>query len=446
MPMHDTRKYALCWISLGCPKNLVDTERTLGRLVERGWLISERPDEADIVVVNTCGFIGDAVAESVGVLRELGARKKEKGFGLIAAGCLVERMGNALSAQVPEIDALVGLADADEIEAACREILLGRGRLFARKPPALHDDRSRLRVTPRHYAYLRITEGCDNRCSYCVIPLIRGPLVSKPLEMVLAEARELVGDGARELNIIGQDTTSYGKDLDEGANLASLLRALCDVPATWIRLLYAHPAHLTEEVIDTVAENDKIVNYFDLPIQHINDDILRRMNRRVNRERIEKLISRIRDRIPGAVIRTSVIVGLPGETDDAFEELLEFIEQVRFERLGAFAYSREEGAPAYDFPDQVPEETKQARLETVMRSQRRTAAEFARSMVGKTVDVVVERKSKEKRRRWEGRTYADAPDVDGIIYLPGKDLEPGMFARARVTRAFDYDLEGEILA
>ena len=443
--MQDKKKYALCWVSLGCPKNLVDTERTLGRLVERGWLISENPEDADIVVVNTCGFICEATAESIAVLRELAERKKEAGFGLIAAGCLVERMGNALSAEVPEVDALVGLADADEIEEACREILLGRGRLFKRKPQVLHDDRARLRVTPRHYAYLRVTEGCDNCCSYCVIPLIRGKLISKPLEMVIAEAHELVEDGARELIIIGQDTTAYGSDLPGRENLASLLRELCRVPATWIRLLYAHPAHLTAQVVDTVAANDKIVNYFDLPIQHINDSILRNMNRMVTRKRTEQLIDRIRKTVPGAVIRTSVIVGLPGETEEAFEELLQFIEDVRFERLGAFAYSREEGVPACDFPDQVPEEVKNRRLEIIMERQQKIAAEFARSMVGKTVDVVIERKSKQKRRLWEGRTYADAPDVDGIIYLPGKDFEPGTFTKAKVTRAFDYDLQGEVI-
>lgn len=444
--MTHERQYAICWISLGCPKNLVDTERVLGRLVERGWLLCEQPEQADIIIVNTCGFIQDAAAESKQLLSQLSELKKNGCAGIIAAGCLVERMGNALSADVPDVDAFVGIADADEIEAACREIIRGRGRLFTRKPHALHNDTGRLRITPRHYSYLQITDGCNNRCSYCVIPLIRGSLRSKPLDAVIEEARELVGDGVRELNVIGQDTTSYGRDAANGEDLATLLRELCRLDVEWIRLLYTHPAHLTDSVIEAVAENDKIVNYVDMPIQHINDDILRRMNRIVGRERIEEQIARLRAAIPGVILRTSVIVGLPGETQEAFEELLEFVEEARFERLGAFAYSREEGVPAYDFPDQVPEKTRRKRMDLIMRRQRRIAAEFAESMIGKTVDVVVEGKSKAKRSLWEGRTCGDAPDVDAIIYLSGKNLVPGMFAKARITGSRDYDLEGEILA
>jgi len=444
--MRTKKKHALCWISLGCPKNVVDTERVLGRLIERGWLICERPEDADIVIVNTCGFIKEAAAESKQVLAGLAELKNNGCAGIIAAGCLVERMGNALSADLPDVDALVGIADADEIEAACSEILRGRGRLFRRRLPLPHKDTGRLRITPRHYSYLQITDGCNNRCSYCTIPLIRGPLRSKPLDEVMEEARELVGDGVKELNVIGQDTTSYGKDLSGGEDLASLLRALCGLDLEWIRLLYTHPAHLSDEVIDAVADNDKIVKYIDLPIQHINDNILHRMNRVAGRRSIEELIARIRGRIPGVILRTSVIVGLPGETQEAFEELLEFVEETRFERLGTFPYSREEGVPAYDFPDQVSEKTKCKRLDLIMRRQRRIAAEFAQSMIGKTVGVVVENKSKERRRLWEGRTCGDAPDVDGIIYLRGKGLEPGMFATAKITGSRDYDLEGEVIA
>ncbi|NQT20264.1 MAG: 30S ribosomal protein S12 methylthiotransferase RimO [Planctomycetes bacterium] len=443
--MQQDRRHAICWISLGCPKNLVDTERVLGRLVERGWLLCERPDDADIVIVNTCGFIQDAADESKQLLAQLGQLKKNGCAGIIAAGCLVERMGNALSSDVPEVDAFVGLADADEIEAACREIIRGRGRLFTRKPHAAHNDTGRLRITPRHYSYLQITDGCNNRCNYCVIPLIRGPLRSKPLAAVMEEARELLGDGAKELNVIGQDTTSYGKDAG-GEDLPTLLSELCGLDVQWIRLLYTHPAHLTEAVIKVIAENDKIVNYVDIPIQHINDNILHRMNRIAGRKRIEDQIARLRAGIPGVILRTSVIVGLPGETHEAFEELLEFVGETRFERLGAFAYSREEGVPAYDFPAQVPEKTKQKRLGLIMRRQGKIAAETARAMIGKTVDVVVESKLKAKRSLWQGRTYGDAPDVDGIIYLSGKGLEPGMFAKATITGSRDYDLEGEILA
>ena len=443
-PMQSNRKYALCWISLGCAKNLVDTERVLGRLVERGWLICRQPEEADIVIVNTCGFIEEAAAESRRVLTELCELKKNGCAGIIAAGCLVERIGNSLSEDAPEVDAFVGIADADEIEAACREILQGRGRLFARKPHAHHKDTGRLRITPKHYSYLRITDGCSNCCSYCAIPLIRGPLRSKPFDEIMEEARELVADGVREINVIGQDTTSYGSDLANGHDLPRVLRALSELDVEWIRLLYTHPAHFSDELIEVLAAHDKIVKYVDLPIQHINEEILRRMNRLAGRDRIEQLIGRLRSRIPNVVLRTSVIVGLPGETEEAFEELLEFVDQMKFERLGAFAYSREEGVPAYDFPDQVPEKTKQERLDVIMRRQKQIAAEYARSMIGKTVDVVVENKSTTKRRAWEGRTCGDAPDVDGIIYLSGKKLCPGMFATAEITGSRGYDLEGTV--
>ena len=443
----EQERHSLCWISLGCPKNLVDTERVLGRLVERGWLLCERPEEAEIIIVNTCGFIKDAAAESKKVLADLARLKKSNGcLGIIAAGCLVERVGNALSADVPDIDALVGLADADEIEASCREIIRGRGRLFTRKPRTPDTDTSRLRITPRHYSYIQITDGCSNRCHYCVIPLIRGPLRSKPFDAVIEEARELIADGVSELNVIGQDTTSYGRDLPGSPNLAQLLRELGKLDAHWIRLLYTHPAHLADDVIDEIAANGRIVKYVDVPIQHINSGLLRRMNRIAGRDEIERLIARVRERIPGVILRTSVIVGLPGETEEAFDELVEFIETARFERLGAFAYSREEGVPAYDFPDQVPEKVKRARLDVIMRRQRRIAAEFAESMVGRTVEVVVEGKSRSNRRLWEGRTYGDAPDVDGVIYLSGKDLQPGTFAQVKITGSRGYDLTGETVA
>jgi len=444
--MRYEEQHSLCWISLGCSKNLVDTERVLGRLVERGWLLCEQPEQAEIIIVNTCGFVSDAVQESKQVLTDLATLKKNGCRGIIAAGCLVERLGNTLSADIPEIDALVGIPDADEIEAACREILRGRGRLFTHKDRAACKDTSRLRITPQHYSYLQITDGCNNRCSYCVIPLIRGPLRSKPLTDVLEEARELASDGVRELNIIGQDTTCYGQDAPGSPSLAELLRQVSKLDFTWIRLLYAHPAHLTDDVIDEIANNRRIVKYVDLPIQHINDDLLQRMNRKVGRAQIEGLIARIRSRIPGVALRTTVIVGLPGETDEAFEELLAFIEETRFERLGAFAYSREEGAPAGDFPGQVPERVKQKRLDMVMRRQRRIVGELAESMLGSKIDVVDERKSKTRRRLWEGRTYCDAPDVDGIIYLSGKELAEGMFAKAVITGSRDYDLEGEVVA
>ena len=443
--MRYEEQHSLCWISLGCPKNLVDTERVLGRLVERGWLLCERPEEAEIIIVNTCGFIGDAVEESKRVLADVAQLKKNGCAGVIAAGCLVERLGNTLSAEVPEVDALVGIPDADEIEAACREILRGRGRLFTHKDRVICKDTSRLRITPQHYSYLQATDGCNNCCSYCVIPLIRGSLRSKPLPDVIEEARELASDGVRELNIIGQDTTSYGRDLPGSPSLVELLRAVSQFDFNWIRLLYTHPAHLGDDVIDEIARNRKIVKYVDLPIQHINDGLLHRMNRIVGRREIESLIGRIRSRIPGVIIRTSVIVGLPGETDEAFEELVEFIEATKFERLGAFAYSHEEGVPAFDFADQVPEKVKQKRLDVIMRRQRHLAAEFAQSMIGKKIDVVVERKSKAHRRLWEGRTYGDAPDVDGLIYLSGKAMDSGMFAKAIVTGSREYDLEGELI-
>jgi len=444
--MQRQKVYTLCWISLGCPKNLVDTERVLGRMVERGWLLCEEPADADIIIVNTCGFIADAVNESMDVIRQAVEFKKNGCLGVIAAGCLVERMGNALSGDIPEIDALVGIPEADEIEEACRAIISGRGRLYTKRPHTVHKDTARLRITPQHYSYLQVTDGCNNCCSYCLIPMIRGPLRSKPPGDVIEEARELLDDGVRELNVIGQDITSYGKDQNGDYSLIKLLRELAELDFHWIRLLYTHPAHFTDELIDEIAGNDKILNYIDLPVQHINDTILRRMNRRTGRAEIESLISRIRSRIPGVVLRTSLIVGLPGETPEAFHELVQFVKDTRFERLGAFAYSREEGSPAYDFPDQVPEEEKARRLDEIMRVQQKVSAEFAESQIGKTIEVVVEGKSRKNRRLWEGRTWADAPDVDGIIHLKGSKLEAGLFTKATITGAREYDLEGEIEA
>jgi ribosomal protein S12 methylthiotransferase len=427
-------------ISLGCPKNLVDSERLMGRIAEAGGVVCARVEDAEIVIVNTCGFIQEAREESLDFIRQAADLKKAgRCRRLIVAGCLAQRCGEALRETIPEIDDVVGLGEVPRLVRICCEGALAQD---TRSP---YDDTARLRLTPRHYAYLRLSEGCNNRCHYCVIPSIRGPLRSKPMEMIVEEARELVADGAGELNLIAQDTTAYGMDLYAQQRLPDVIRAISPLEGLrWIRLLYTHPAHFAKEIIDEVARNEKICKYIDLPIQHINDRILERMGRRANRQQIVSLIDAIRRRVPGVSLRTSLIVGFPGETEQEFEELCEFVRSTRFERLGAFTYSREEGTPASAYPDQIAEPVKQKRLETIMQLQQKIAFEQAAAMVGRHLEVLIDRPSEAERGAWEGRTQGDAPEVDGVVLVRGKKLRPGMFRRVKITASRGYDLLGMI--
>ncbi len=439
-------KATFSFVALGCAKNLVDSERMLGILGSEGYALTPEPEGADFVVVNTCGFIEAAREESLAVLREM-AELKRKGRigGLIVAGCLAERWKEQLLEQVPEIDAMVGVFGRDEIARVVDRFLgqLDEQRhVFRPAPSRPLDDRGRLRITPRHLAYLKISEGCDRLCTFCAIPRMRGPHVSKPIEQVLEEARELAADGVRELIIVAQDTTYYGVDLYGKPRLAELLRRLEDIPEfRWIRILYCYPLNFTDELIATIAASGKIVPYLDIPLQHINDRVLRRMKRRVTRRQIEELIARLRGEIPGLVLRTTFIVGFPGETDEQFAELCEFVKQARFERMGVFEYSPEPGTPAERLDGHLSGEIRRQRRETLMTIQQPIAFQWSRSQVGKVLDVVIDRPDEEPGW-WVGRSYADAPDIDGLVFVHAPQAAPGKFLRIRITEADGYDLIG----
>ncbi len=435
-------------ISLGCAKNLVDSECVLGAFAESGWLIAERPQDADVILINTCGFIGEAREESFQVIEEA---LKCKDAGLVRAvvviGCMVQLMREPLTRQFGEVDAWVGLPEPKTVVDACTKALSKKGErsVWLPDPSGRPTDAGpRLRITPRHYAYLRISEGCDNRCHYCVIPAIRGPLRSKPLERVLSEAQDLVADGAREIIVIAQDTTNYGKDLYGEPRLAPLLRRLRDTDGVeWLRLLYTHPAHFTDDLLAALGEDGKLLPYVDLPIQHANGRILERMGRKIGQQGLRDLIARIRQTVPAAVIRTSVIAGFPGEGEAEFSELLDFISDIRFERLGAFAYSPEAGTPAAALDGQVAPEVKQERLARVMELQEQIASEQSEELIGREIDVVVDGRTPDGE--WTGRTVRDAPDVDGMIKFENVGLQPGTFGRAVVTEAYGYDLRGRLV-
>jgi len=413
-------------ISLGCPKNLVDSEKVLARVGERGAAMCARAEDADVIVVNTCGFIRDAQEESLRILRQAAILRREgQCKRLIAMGCLAERWGSRLRRLVPEIDNVVGLRERAVVETLC-----------CPEPDApaavpAEGDFVRLRLTPRHFAYLRIAEGCDNRCAYCAIPDIRGPFHSRPLEHVLAEARHLANDGAVELDLVAQDTTRYGEDIYGRRRLPDLLNAVSNVRGVkWVRLLYTHPAHFDGDLVRAVAQNDRVCRYIDLPVQHLDDEILMRMNRCVSRGDILRLIESLRAAMPDVVIRSAVIVGFPGETDSHFRTLLDGLQRIEFDRLGAFVYSQEEGTPAASMDGQVSEKTKMARLDEVMRLQQQIAFRKNRLMIGRELQVLIDERADGE---WIGRSHGEAPEVDGVIYVHGDGLAPGRFVRVRIV-------------
>jgi ribosomal protein S12 methylthiotransferase len=443
--MPDQPKIAL--ISLGCPKAVVDSEKILGQVAESGGLICADVDDADIFVINTCTFIEEATSESLDVIHEALERKRAgKCQAVIVCGCLAQLRGEALAREIPEVDAWVGVDEEHRIAEICQSVTrTGSKRCGSlhlertRDPLAAHD--ARLRMTPRHYAYLKISEGCDNVCSFCIIPRIRGRHRSKPREVVINEARELVQDGARELILVAQDTTDYGRDLYGKRELAGLLRDLSAVDGVrWLRLLYAFPAHFDDRMLGELADNPRICHYLDLPIQHISDRLLRQMGRETGRKETEALVRKLRDRIPDVILRTSIIVGFPGETDQEFEELVDFLKETRFDRLGAFRYSHEQGTGAWRLSGQVAQDIATQRLKRVMEVQQGIAFEKARGMVGRGLEVLIDRRLQGKRRLWEGRSYGEAPEIDGIITVLGRNLKPGTFHECRVIGAEGYDL------
>jgi ribosomal protein S12 methylthiotransferase len=443
-------KGSYAFISLGCPKNTVDSERMLGKLAQDGYALQPDADGADVVVVNTCGFIEPARQESLAVIREMLALKEKGRVGaVVVAGCMAERQRDVLLEHVPGVDQIVGVFGREEIAEVVDRAITQRDEqrsLFRPAPVRALEDTARLRITPRHFAYLKISEGCDRLCTYCAIPKMRGKHVTKPVEEVVREANELVADGVRELIIVAQDTTYYGLDLYGRTRLAELLKQLDKVDGLeWIRVLYAYPEHFTDEVVETLASAEKIIPYLDMPLQHVNDRVLRRMIRRVDRDATEKLLRRLRTSIPDLAMRTTFIVGFPGETDAEYEELRQFVGEFGFERVGVFPYSREPGTPADKLDGHLPEDVKQARVAGVMEVQQRVAFGWAAAQVGKEHPVLIDGPDPEFANHFRGRTYADSPEIDCEVRVKGKNLRPGDFVRVKVTAADGYDLAGRAI-
>lgn len=432
-------------ITLGCPKNLVDSERMLGLLNLEGYEFSPQPEGADFVVINTCGFLAAAREESLAAIREMEQLKQQGRLrGIIVAGCMVERQKETLLEKCPGIDQLVGVFGRDEITQAADRLIGGldeQRTVFRPASSVPLVDTNRMRITPSHLAYLKIAEGCDRLCTFCSIPLMRGKHASKPIDEIVAEAGQLAADGVRELNLVAQDLTYYGIDLDGRPQLADLLRRLEGVDGIdWIRLLYLYPMYVTDELIDTIAGSSKILPYLDIPLQHINDTMLRRMSRRVNRAETEDLIGRLRNRIDGLVLRTTMIVGFPGETDEQFEELVDFVRKQRFERLGAFAYSREPDTPADRIDGHLPEEVRETRRGRLLEVQQEVAFSWNEAQIGRRRDILIDSNIPGEENAYVGRSYAEAPEIDGIVYVTGKNLQAGQIVPAEFVATEGYDL------
>jgi ribosomal protein S12 methylthiotransferase len=440
-------KGTYAFVSLGCPKNLVDSERMLGLLQVDGYRLVPDPDGADFVVVNTCGFIERARAESFSAIDEmLELKRRGRTRGVIVSGCLAERQKEDLLEERPGIDCLVGVFGREEITRVA-DRLVGRldeqRSVFQPAPIKTLPDSERLRITPRHFAYLKVSEGCDRLCTFCAIPKMRGKHVTKPVEEVIREATQLAKDGVRELIIVAQDTTYYGIDLYGEPRLASLLRELEKVPGIeWIRLMYFYPMYVTDELIDVIAASRRIVPYLDMPLQHINDTMLRRMARRVTRQQTEEMLAKLRARIPNLAIRTTFITGFPGETEEQFAELSEFVRNQRFERMGVFTYSFESDTPAANLPDHLPDEVKESRRGRLMAVQQEVAFEWTAAQVGKRIEVIIDQPVPNERNVWVGRSMADAPDVDAAVYVTGgpHKLQPGRIVPCEVVTCQGYDL------
>jgi ribosomal protein S12 methylthiotransferase len=475
MPKTRNHVESVAFVSLGCPKNLVDSERMLGLLAADGLAVTPDASDADVIVINTCGFLEASKDESLKEIRDaLEMKRTGKCRRVIVAGCLVQRHKTKLLAEVPGVDRLVGVFDRDHIVEAVRGKenprqdhghFLGKYHDLSRelanaqglqspgletktnRLPVFEDDRARLRLTPRHYAFLRMSEGCNQGCSFCTIPSIRGLMRSKPIEQILLEANELAADGAVELNLIGQDTTSYGTDISYAEGLSGLLRTLDrklkDV--SWLRLMYAYPSCFTDEMIKTIADCGKVVKYIDMPLQHINDQILTKMKRRVTRQQIETLLGKLREWVPGIAIRTTFIAGVPGETEAQHEELLQFVKNFGFEMMGVFPYSQEPGTPMARMDGQLPDAVKTQRVEELMLAQQEVAFAKSKSMVGKTVEVLIDRPAgRNDEDGYVARSQSQAPDIDSVVFVSGRNLHPGQLINVKVTDFQAYDLVAEV--
>lgn len=437
------------FISLGCSKNLVDTEVMLGILSYNNIEITSDPSEADILIVNTCTFIQSAKEESITTVLNM-AEYKQEGKGkcrsLIIAGCMGQRYGQELLEEFPEVDAIIGTGAWNRIMEAVEASLHERKRVLitGESKDIYKASTPRLFTTPFYSAYIKIAEGCDHRCAYCAIPYVRGNYRSRTIEDIKAEVEDLANKGVKEFNIIAQDTTYYGRDIYGKPSLVELLKELAKIEKVkWLRIQYAYPHTFTDELIDLIATEDKICNYVDLPLQHAHNDVLKRMRRSDTKESVEALLNKLRTRIPGVVIRSSFIVGFPGETDSQYTTLRNFLEEQRFDKVGIFSYSREEGTPAYDMPNQVDENVMQERYHDLMSLQSKISETINIEMEGKIVDVLIEGRDDEQHMAY-GRSYREAPDVDGQVFIEGDDISKvGDIVKVRILQGFDYDVVGE---
>lgn len=438
----------ILFVSLGCDKNLVDSEVMLGLLTRDGHTFTDDEQEADVIVVNTCCFINDAKEESINTILEMAELKKEGNLkALIVTGCLAQRYRQEIIDEIPEVDAIIGTSTYDEISNVLKEVLDGEEGVSC-----FHDldclpqvDTDRVVTTGGHYAFLKIAEGCDKHCTYCIIPSLRGKYRSVPMERLIAEGTRLSEQGVRELILVAQETTVYGTDLYGKKALPELLHKLAEIPGIyWIRIQYCYPEEITDELIEAIKTEEKVCHYLDIPIQHASDRILKRMGRRTNQQQLRDMIAKLRREIPDIALRTTMIAGFPGETEEDHEEVMMFVDEMEFERLGVFAYSAEEDTPAAGFPDQVPEEVKEERRDEIMELQQDIAFYKSDSMIGRVLDVMIEGKVADEPA-YVGRTYMDAPNVDGYIFVNSGELfMSGDFVRVKVTGSNDYDLIGEV--
>ena len=439
----------ILFISLGCDKNLVDTEKMLGLLGSEGFQFTDSEEEADIIVINTCCFIGDAKEESVNTILDM-ARYKEEGNckALIVTGCLAQRYQQEILTEIPEVDGILGTTSYDQIASMVKRILEKKEEhiSFFRDIDALpKTEKGRIVTTGGYYAFLKIAEGCDKRCTYCIIPSLRGHYRSVPMEDLIEEAKDLAGKGVKELILVAQETTLYGSDLYGKKMLPALLKELAKIPGIqWIRIQYCYPEEITDELIQAIKEEDKVCHYLDIPIQHASDAVLKRMGRRTTQAELKAIIGKLRREIPDIAIRTTLISGFPGETEEDHRQLMEFVDEMEFERLGVFPYSLEEDTPAALMPDQIPQELKEERRDQIMELQQEIAFQKAEDLVGEVLEVMIEGKVADEPV-YVGRTYMDSPNVDGLIFVNGdRELLSGDFVRVRVTGASEYDLIGEI--
>jgi ribosomal protein S12 methylthiotransferase len=435
------------FISLGCSKNLVDSEVMLHNLHAAGFEITPNESEAEIIVINTCGFIESAKREAIdNILDAAYLKENGKCRHIIATGCLVERYREEVMNELPEIDALVGIGSLDDIAEACKAVMRGEKYTSFKDKESSYLGGERIITTGPHTAYIKVSEGCDNLCTYCAIPLIRGKHRSRPIDDIVAEAKTLEAKGIKEINLIAQDTTRYGLDLYGEYSLARLVKEITkETNIPWIRLLYCYPDKITDELIDELRTNDRLLKYMDIPVQHISDSVLHRMNRHGGKSLILDAIKRLREGVPGIVLRTTAMVGFPGETEEDFMELCEFVKTVKFERFGAFTFSPEEGTKAAEMDDQIDEQVKQDRYDVLMQTQLTVSEEKTAEMVGRTLTVLCDGYDSESEVYY-GRSYADAPDVDGKVYFKSEQqISIGDFINVYVTEALDYDLVGEIV-